>query len=77
MVFQEKKNFFGGGGGFFNLFHHLNKLFNLDNKFIDKALTVVSDENKEISKLDQYSDIFRQATEYNFENTPYSPDALL
>jgi hypothetical protein len=49
----------------------------LDNKFIDKALTMVSDDNKEISKLDQYSDVFRQATEYNFDNTPYSPDALL
>ena len=49
----------------------------IDNKFMDKSLTIVSDENKEISKIDQYSDVFRSATEYNIENTPYSPDAML
>lgn len=48
-----------------------------DNKFFEKTLTVVQDENKEVSKLEQYADIFRQATEYNIENTPYSPDCQL
>lgn len=61
VVFQEKSKVIGSN----------------ENKFFDKSLTVVSDENKEISKLEQYSDVFRQATEFNFDNTPYSPDSML
>lgn len=65
VIFLEKNNIISSQHD-----HH-------NNKFYDKTVTVVNDENKEISKLEQYSDIFRATTEYNFENTPYSPDAML
>ena len=37
-------------------------------------MTVIDEIHKEVSKLEAYSDIFRQATEYTLDNTSYSRD---